>query len=58
MLCRNEREKTMPEQNFTAVTTPTRTEGVGRALQLAFLDGCELPDELKDCLIQLDRISF
>jgi hypothetical protein len=47
----------MPPGQFIAVEKPSRTEGVGRALQIAFRDGFELPDDMRGFLDRLDRIS-
>jgi hypothetical protein len=47
----------MPGGRFVAVSTPSPAEGVGRALQIAFRDGFELPAEMRDFLDKLDRIA-
>ncbi|MFD1612526.1 hypothetical protein ACFSCW_12015 [Sphingomonas tabacisoli] len=48
----------MTESRFIAVSTPSRTEGVGRALQVAFRDGFELPAEMRAALDKLEAISL
>lgn len=48
----------MPEDRFIAVASPSRAEGVGRALQIAFRDGYQLPADLQACVSKLDRIRF
>ena len=56
MSYRSNREMIMPEERFIAVARPSRAEGVGRALQIAFRDGHQLPVELQACVMKLDRI--
>lgn len=46
----------MNEDRFVAVARPADSDGIGRALQVAFRDGYELPPEFQDCLNRLDRI--
>ena len=43
---------------FIAVGRPSRSEGIGRALQVAFRDGLELPADMRACLEKLDRLAF
>ncbi|HEV2568530.1 hypothetical protein [Sphingomonas sp.] len=52
----NQREQEMQEGQFIAVSLPSRSEGVGRALQAAFRDGLPLPADMQRCIQQLDRI--
>jgi len=56
MSYRNNREMIMPEDRFIAVERPSRVEGVGRALQIAFRDGYQLPADLQASVMKLDRI--
>ena len=56
MSYRRNREMIMPEDRFVAVERPSRAEGVGRALQIAFRDGHQLPAELQACVMKLDRV--
>ncbi|HEU4968226.1 hypothetical protein [Sphingomonas sp.] len=42
---------------FIAVSRPSPAEGVGRALQVAFRDGFDLPADMRACLDRLDRIA-
>ena len=51
-------EERCARNRFVAVTQPSRAEGVGRALQVAFRDGFELPPEMLACLEKLDRIGL
>jgi hypothetical protein len=46
------------EDRFVAVSKPSRAEGVGRALQVAFRDGFELPAEMRGCLDRLESIKL
>ena len=48
----------MTEGRFIAVSKPSRAEGIGRALQVAFRDGFELPADMRSCLDRLDRITL
>ena len=48
----------MNEDRFVAVARPAESDGIGRALQVAFRDGFELPAEFQDCLRKLDRVSY
>jgi hypothetical protein len=48
----------MPADRFVAVSRPSPAEGVGRALQVAFRDGFELPADMRDYLDKLDRIAI
>jgi hypothetical protein len=57
MFNRGQKDRTMPGGRFVAVSTPSPAEGVGRALQIAFRDGFELPAEMRDFLDKLDRIA-
>ena len=43
---------------FIAVSKPSRAEGVGRALQIAFRDGFELPAEMRGYLDRLNGIKL
>ena len=52
-----DKEDAMSNGNFVAVPAPTRAEGIGRALQVAFRDGFDLPAEMRACLDRLDRVS-
>lgn len=52
----NNQERASPPGRFVAVGKPSGSEGVGRALQIAFRDGFELPPELRACIDKLDRI--
>lgn len=52
------REPEMLEGHFTAVSRPSRAEGIGRALQAAFRDGAELPANMQNCLERLNRIRY
>lgn len=58
MLQRPTRRPEVPKSRFEEVARPDESEGVGRALQVAFRDGYELPAEFTDALKQLDRIAF
>jgi hypothetical protein len=58
MTVRANKEIMMPDDRFIAVAPPARSEGVGRALQIAFRDGHQLPPELQACVNKLDRIRF
>lgn len=58
MFNRRYNERSMTESRFIAVSTPSRTEGVGRALQVAFRDGFELPAEMRAALDKLEAISL
>ena len=51
-------EQIMAHGRFIAVKKPSRAEGVGRALQVAFRDGFELPSDMRVCLDRLDRITL
>ena len=57
MFNRGHKERIMPGGRFIAISTPSPAEGVGRALQVAFRGGCELPAEMRDYLARLDRIA-
>lgn len=48
----------MNEDRFVAVARPAESDGIGRALQVAFRDGFELPAEFHDCLKKLDRVRY
>ncbi|MVO77117.1 hypothetical protein GON01_04085 [Sphingomonas sp. MAH-20] len=48
----------MTGDRFIAVSRPSPAEGVGRALQVAFRDGFELPADMRACLDRLDRITI
>lgn len=43
---------------FVAVERPHPAEGVGRALQVAYRNGQDLPVELNGCLERLRRVPF
>jgi hypothetical protein len=45
------------DSRFIAVSKPSKSQGVGRALQIAFRDGVDLPSDIRDCLDKLNRIS-
>ena len=45
----------MQDNRFIAVARPHPAEGIGRALQVAYRDGLELPSEFRSCLDQLDQ---
>lgn len=51
-------ERNMPHDRFIAVEKPSKAEGIGRALQIAFRDGFELPVEMRTCLDLLNRITL
>lgn len=46
-----------PHGRFIAVAGPCRSDGIGRALQVAFRDGIDLPADIQACLAKLDRIA-
>jgi hypothetical protein len=50
------RERDMSDSRFIAVQLPHRAEGVGRALQIAFRDGRELPADFRCYLDRLERV--
>lgn len=56
MRFQDEEEHIVSEDRFIAIATPCKAEGVGRALQLAFNNGIELPADMLDCLARLDQI--
>jgi hypothetical protein len=56
MFNRGSNGRIMSQGQFTAVSTPSKAEGVGRALQSAFRDGYELPTDMLACLDRLNRI--
>lgn len=58
MFNRGSSDQPMTEGRFIAVSKPSRAEGVGRALQVAFRDGFELPADMRSCLDRLDRITL
>jgi hypothetical protein len=58
MFNRGSDQRTMSEGRFIAVSMPSRSEGVGRALQVAFRDGYELPADMRAMLDKLDRIRL
>jgi hypothetical protein len=49
-------ERSMSTGRFIAVERPSPAEGVGRALQVAYREGCDLPGELRCYLDRLNRI--
>lgn len=55
MFNRGYSERPMNEGRFIAVSKPSKAEGVGRALQVAFRDGFELPADMRALLDKLDR---
>lgn len=57
MFSRGIEERSAAQGRFIAVGKPSRAEGIGRALQVAYRDGFELPAEMRACLARLDRIS-
>jgi len=48
----------MTSGQFIAVAKPSRAEGIARALQSAYRDGCDLPRELWAYIDRLDRIRL
>lgn len=48
----------MQNHCFVAVAKPHGAEGIGRALQVIYRDGRELPSDMRNYLERLDRISF
>ena len=46
----------MQDNRFIAVPRPDPAEGVGRALQVAYREGPDLPSELRSYLEVLDRV--
>lgn len=48
----------MTTGRFIAIAKPSPAEGVGRALQIAFRDGFELPADLRSYIDRLDRFAF
>lgn len=58
MFNRGSNERSMSEGRFIAVSMPSKAEGVGRALQVAFRDGFELPPDMRAMIEKLDRISL
>jgi hypothetical protein len=58
MFNRGPKERMMTGDRFIAVSRPSPAEGVGRALQVAFRDGFELPADMRACLDRLDRITI
>ena len=48
----------MNEDRFIAVARPAESDGIGRALQVAFRDGYDLPSDFQDCLKRLDRVRY
>lgn len=55
--CKAKREGMMLEGRFITILTPSKAEGVGRALQLAFGNGFDLPADFRACLDRLDRVQ-
>jgi hypothetical protein len=53
----NTKERIVSQNRFIAITKPCPAEGVGRALQVAFRDGFELPADMLACLAKLDQID-
>jgi hypothetical protein len=51
-------ERKMTTGRFLAIAKPSPAEGVGRALQIAFRDGLELPADLRSYIDRLDRFAF
>jgi len=51
-------ERDMTSGQFIAVAKPSRAEGIARALQSAYRDGCDLPRELWAYIDRLDRIRL
>ena len=49
-------ERTMSSDRFIVVEAPSRAEGIARALQIAFRDGYELPQDIRHYVDRLDRI--
>jgi hypothetical protein len=58
MLQRPNKDRKMNEDRFIAVARPAESDGIGRALQVAFRDGYDLPSEFQDCLKRLDRVRY
>jgi hypothetical protein len=58
MFNRGHSKHSVSEDRFVAVSKPSRAEGVGRALQVAFRDGFELPAEMRGCLDRLESIKL
>ena len=52
------REKDLAEGQFVAVARPSRTEGVGRALQAAFRNRMHLSAELESYLERLECVRY
>lgn len=48
-------EPRMPDDRFIAVGRPSRHDGIGRALQIAYREGCRLPAHFQAYLEKLDR---
>ena len=57
MFNRGHSERSLTEGRFIAVSRPSRSEGVGRAMQVAFRDGFELPADMRGYLNRLDSIK-
>lgn len=49
---------TMSNDGFIAVARPTRFEGVGRALQVAYRDGCQLNTDIQAYILRLERVRL
>jgi len=58
MTQRQYHQRQTEDDRFIAVSRPAETDGVARALQVAFRDGYELPTEFQQCLQELSRIRF
>lgn len=52
------KEPIMPEERFIPVSRPSRAEGIGQALQIAFRDGFDLPADMQACVDRLNRMSM
>jgi hypothetical protein len=57
MFHHDDKDREMQNSSFVAVARPHPAEGVGRALQIAYRDGCELPGELRKYIERLDRAA-
>lgn len=48
----------MEHDRFTVIEPPSRAEGIGRALQIAYRDGYALPRDLELYVTRLDRLRY
>jgi hypothetical protein len=58
MLHRPNQERMKEDERFVAVARPAESDGIGRALQVAFRDGFDLPAEFQESLKKLDQIRY